>query len=405
MRPASLAGVIRGAAAVVAVASFFACAPAWAGTVIDVNASHAAGHPKAVARGLMGQLPARVLAGVSARRDVQLKAAPAHARPKGHFAVSPGRLTYRGGHVSLAWSSSHATRCTLSASPRFWTGANPARVRCRGKIRVTVPAVALGSRWKFTFKASTGKGRSTVVHRTFALQAPPFATSINWAGYAISGTAVTKATGEFRVPTLHCNDTTNGSEAMWVGIGGDGAATGDLLQTGVESSCSLGIQVESPAWWEEYPEYVSDDFQGLTVSPGDLIQASVYEDTDGSWFTRLDDLTTRVSGVMHTGDSWGTVEDATPTVWVEKEGDASGVTYSGGTSAEWIIEDFAFSNGTLVPFANFGNVAFSNLTTSLPAWSLTAADAIGLRNRKGLLLAAPSAHASPSGGFSVVYTG
>jgi Peptidase A4 family len=305
--------------------------------------------------------------------------------------------------VSVSWSSSGAKSCTLSASPRFWSGKNPARVRCRGRIQVTLPAVALAARWKFTFTVRSGK-RAATVRQTFALQPPPFPTSINWSGYALSpGTPVTKVTGEFRVPKLKCGDTTNGSEAMWVGIGGDGTGTGDLLQTGVQSSCSLGIQVENPAWWEEFPEFFSDNFDNMTVSPGDLIQASVYRDTDGSWFTRLDDVTTRISGVMHTGERWGTVADSNPTVWLDNQGDASAVAYTGGSSAEWIVEDFGLSNGNLVPFADFGTVAFSNLTTSLPSWSLTPADAIGLRDKSGLLLAAPS---EPAGtGFSVAYTG
>jgi len=405
---ASLAGVIRGAAAVVALASFFVCAQAGAGTVAGMNTARALGRPSVGAHAVMGRLPAKVLAGVSAaRREASGSRAAGpkttRSRVTGRLSVSPARLTYRGGRVSLTWSSSGAKTCTLSASPRFWSGKNPAHIKCRGRIRVTLPAFALGARWKFTFTARSGKG-ATTVHQAFALQAPPFPTSANWAGYAISsGTPVTKATGEFRVPKLKCGDTTNASEAMWVGIGGDGAGTGDLLQTGVESTCDLGIQVENPAWWEEFPEFFSDTFDNMTVSPGDLIQASVYQDTDGSWFTRLDDLTTRISGVMHTGDHWGTVADAAPTVWVDEEGDASTVSYGGGTSAEWIVEDYGLSNGTLVPFANFGTVAFSHLTTSLPSWSLTPADAIGLGNKNGRLLAAPSAPASS--GFSVAYTG
>jgi hypothetical protein len=80
------------------------------------------------------------------------------------------------------------------------------------------------------------------------------------------------------------------------------------------------------------------------------------------------------------------------------------VSYAGGSSAEWIIEDYGNSAGTPVPFADFGTVAFNNLTTSLPSWSLTADDAIGLGDSNDLLLAAPSPPDS-SGNFSVIYTG
>jgi hypothetical protein len=339
----------------------------------------------------------------SATRSGRLAVDATSRRPESRFSVSPGSLTYAGGRVSLRWSSSNATRCTLSASPAFWSGPNPLRVRCRAKLTGTLPAAASAHRWRFTFTARNGK-RKSVVRRTFALQAPPFVTSTNWAGYAINaGTPVTETSGRFTVPTLNCSDTTDASEAMWVGIGGDGASTGDLLQTGVESTCAGGTQVEAPAWWEEFPEYYSVNFQSMSVSPGDQIEASVYQASDGSWFTRLDDLSTGVSGVMHTGDGWGTILDSDPATWLDQEGDASIVSYSGGTSAEWIIEDYGDSNGNPVPFADFGTVAFNTLTTSLPSWSLTPSDAIGLGDSNGFLLGAPSA---PSGnGFSVTYTG
>jgi hypothetical protein len=144
-------------------------------------------------------------------------------------------------------------------------------------------------------------------------------------------------------------------------------------------------------------------FQGMSVSPGDRIAASVYQASGGSWFTRLDDLTTGISRLMQTGNAWGTVSDANPTTWLQREGDASKVSYNGGSSAEWIIEDYGLANGPQVPFADFGTVAFSNLATSIPSWSLTPGEEIGLGDQNGLLLAAPSA---PSGfGFSVTYTG
>jgi hypothetical protein len=171
----------------------------------------------------------------------------------------------------------------------------------------------------------------------------------------------------------------------------------------VQSTCSGGVQVVNPAWWEEFPEYPAVNFNSMSVSPGDQIQASVYRATDSSWYTRLDDLTTGISGLMHTGEAWGTVADSAPTTWLQQEGDASTVSYTGGSSAEWILEDPAYVNGTQAPLAHFGTVAFANLTTSLPPWSLTPSEAIGIGDKNGLLLAAPSA---PSGNaFSVTYTG
>ncbi|MFL5941722.1 MAG: G1 family glutamic endopeptidase [Gaiellaceae bacterium] len=244
------------------------------------------------------------------------------------------------------------------------------------------------------------------MRRALVLQAPPFAVSSNWAGYVVpSSSFVTEASGEFTVPTLNCGHTMDASESTWVGIGGGGGgSSGDLLQTGVDSDCVAGVQVENPGWWEEFPEYYAVNFESMSVSPGDQIEASVYQATDGSWVTRLDDLTTGVSGMMDTGHAWGTVLDSAPTTWVAQEGNASTISYTGGHTAEWIVEDFGRADGSLVPFADFGSLGFSNLTTSLSSWSLTSDEEVGLGDSSGNLLAAPSTPDS-SNGFSVTYTG
>jgi hypothetical protein len=258
--------------------------------------------------------------------------------------------------------------------------------------------------WKFTFTARNSKGKATS-RRTFAIQAPPFTISSNWAGYIVpSNGLVTEASGRFVVPTLNCSKTPNAGVSVWVGTGAAGPGTGDLLQTGVRSDCVGGTQDNNPGWWEEFPELPEIDFTGMSISPGDTIEAGVWQNSDGSWSTRLDDLTTGVSGVMTTGDAYGTVLDSDPTVWLDQEGSTSSVSYAGGSTAEWIVEDFEnASTGQQVPFADFGTVTFSGLTTSLSSWSLTPDEQSGVGDANGYLYAAPSA---PSGdGFSVTYTG
>jgi Peptidase A4 family len=385
----------RGVAVVVAVVGFLTCTPAWA------SAGASAVAP------VMGRLPSSAVGHLSASaREASTVRAASAARPaKGHLSLTPSRLTYHGGHMKLSWSGSNAKRCTLSAKPRFWSGRNPARVNCHGRLTATLPALALGVRWTFTFKAMNSTGRASTVRRTLVLHKPPFVISSNWSGYVVpSATPVTSVSGEFTVPTLDCAKTKNAGETAWVGTGGAGGLSGDLLQTGVVSECSGGVQVENPGWWEEFPEGPATFFQSMTVSPGDQIEASVSQGLDGSWTTRLDDLTTLVSGVMHTGDRWGTFPDLDPTAFTQ-EGDASAIAYSGGTTAEWIVEDYATTGGVLVPFADFGTVTFSNLVASVPSWTLTAKEQVGLGDKSGLLLAEPSAPDSTGKAFSVAYTG
>lgn len=53
------------------------------------------------------------------------------------------------------------------------------------------------------------------------------------------------------------------------------------------------------------------------------------------------------------------------------QGDTTGLSYSGGYTAEWIVEDPSTASG-LVSFANYTTVTFSNLATSLSSWDLSA---------------------------------
>jgi hypothetical protein len=214
---------------------------------------------------------------------------------------------------------------------------------------------------------------------------------------------VTEVSGGFTVPTLNCNATPKAGESTWVGIGGAGGSSGDLLQTGVRSDCLGGVQYDQVGWWEEFPELPEIDFHSMSVSEGDELEASVSQNSDGSWTTRVDDLTTGVSGVMTTGNGYGTILDSNPTVWLDEEGSTVGVSYLGGYTAEWIVERFGLSDGSLFPLADFGTVGFTSLTTSVPSAALTGSEQVGIGDNNGYLYAAPSA--SNSSGFSVAYTG
>src|SRR5205807_5816433 len=101
----------------------------------------------------------------------------------------------------------------------------------------------------------------------------------------------------------------------------------------------------------------------LTVAAGDSMQATISQNVDQSWTTRIDDLTRGVSGVMMTGGAYGTMLDSQWGTWLNQEGVTPAFSYAGGTTAEWIIEDFGFSTGGFAPFADFGKAAFTGLTT------------------------------------------
>ena len=403
----------RGVAVFVAAGSFLACAPAWGSTdsvtprdrsLARVNHAALAAAPPASLR----QAPLRWNGSPANAKQQTPKAVHfvlRGARPKAHLTITPGRLSYLGGRVVFKISSPHATVCTLSSKPRFWSGPNPTRVKCHGRATVTLPAVDIGLHWTFKLRARNAKGQSLAT-RKLVLRAPPFAISSNWSGYVVpSASPVTQVSGEFTVSKLNCSHTKNAGVSSWVGIGGAGGSSGDLLQTGVRSMCIGGVQSENVGWWEEFPENAETDFATMSVTPGDSIQASVSQNIDGSWTTRVDDLTKGVSGVMNTGDGYGTQLDSNPGVWLHEEGSTAGFSYTGGYTAEWIVEQFGTTTGVVIPLADFGKVAFSGATTSLPSWALTSGEQVGIGDQNGLLWAAPSAPDSTGRGFSVSYTG
>ena len=346
--------------------------------------------------------------GLSARRKVRLtEAAAAPAKPTASLTLSAQSLPWTGGDVTLTYSSTHATTCALTAGPTLWSDSNPLPVACNGSTPVTVPGSPSGQQWSLTFTA-TGPGGKKTSSTTLTRQAASYSPSSNWSGYVIqSSSVITQTAGSFIVPTLDCSTTPNASEAAWVGIGGV-VQTDDLLQTGVISECSGGVQTENPAWWEEFPQYYAVAFDTMTVSPGDQIEASVYEQSDGSWVTRVDDVTRGISGmtIMSSGNvDWGTRLDSNPSSWYVEEGTRSGLPFAGGYTAEWIVEDFDdCSSGSClpVPFADFGTLAFGGLSVNGSAPDPASGQAFGLV-QSGTVLSVPTPLTGT--GFSLVYTG
>jgi len=169
-------------------------------------------------------------------------------------------------------------------------------------------------------------------------------------------------------------------------------------------TCVDGIQHDN-AVWEEWPDEQNawDVFNDFPVSPGNTIAAYVYELNNGQWETVVENLSTGLTGIMVTGEGWG-VSSGGPTGSFIEQGSTADLSYSGGYTAEWIVEDYTqvSVDGPLEPFADYGTVTFTGITTSLSSWGLTANEAIGIE-QNGKMISTPSA---PSGdGFSVSYTG
>lgn len=239
----------------------------------------------------------------------------------------------------------------------------------------------------------------------------PFTGTItsNWSGYVLPTTTLdTLASAEWTVPRLNCAHTPNGSSSTWVGIGGvtwsDGSSSGSLLQTGTEDDCVNGMQEDS-GWFEIVPMTPNHEetFTNFPVSPGNIIQATEGY-VNGQWGTLLDNLSTGLTGFFFVGQGWGVAETATNSV-ISNQGDATGTSYSGAYSVEWIEEDVTSADsGSLFALPNYGSVTFFNLKTSiLSGWSLSANDANEIVGSNGAVLSAPGAVIND--GFTVNYSG
>lgn len=165
----------------------------------------------------------------------------------------------------------------------------------------------------------------------------------NWAGAVLIGSGYKSVTGTFTVPTPSTPSSGSSGEeycaAAWVGIDGDTCDT-SILQTGVDFCVEDG-QVYFDAWYEWYPDY-SYDFTGITISAGNVVKVTVDASSTSAGVATIENLSTGVT-VTH---SFSNEQDALCEY-----------------NAEWIVEDFE-EGDSLVPFANFGTVTFTDAYAS-----------------------------------------
>ncbi|KAI0442689.1 peptidase A4 family-domain-containing protein [Xylaria telfairii] len=165
----------------------------------------------------------------------------------------------------------------------------------------------------------------------------------NWAGAVLIGSGYTTVSGTIVVPKPSVpaggSSARTYSASAWVGIDGSTCQSA-ILQTGVDFSARGGT-VTYEGWYEWYPDY-SYRFANFKISGGDTLTMTVTATGKNSGSVTLDNRTTGQS-VSHT--------------FANEIGNLC------QTNAEWIVEDFSQGN-SLVPFANFGTVAFTNASVN-----------------------------------------
>lgn len=173
--------------------------------------------------------------------------------------------------------------------------------------------------------------------RNLLLRDDGTATSTNWSGYVVTGSAFTNAIGSWIQPAVTCSTGTEYA-AFWVGL--DGYNDGTVEQTGTLVECVGGKPVYS-AWYEFYPLEAIVPIPSMVISPGDKIYTDVkYDGTDF---------------VL-------TIKDETTGKAFQKTGTQSGTLRS---SAEWIAEAPCCSGNNPYPLADFGTALFGKDSTSI----------------------------------------
>jgi hypothetical protein len=248
--------------------------------------------------------------------------------------------------------------------------------------------------------ATAAGGSASAVSHGPRIKGATNSTSLNWSGYAVTGTTFTDVKGSWIQPTANCASTTasptngkgNGNghgnghggggqsqsaySSFWVGL--DGYSSNTVEQTGTDADCS-GTTPVYYGWYEFYPAFPVN-FSN-PVSPGDTINAEV-----------------SVSG----GTVTVTLQDATKGWTQQATQSSAGYALS---SAEWIAE--APSSGKVLPLANFGTVNFSNASAvgGGKAGSISdfTNDPLTMVTSSGVTKAAPSGLSSRGSAFSVTW--
>lgn len=127
--------------------------------------------------------------------------------------------------------------------------------------------------------------------RPFAMPVVQSWTSLNWSGYALTGTGFTSVVGTWRVPQVlrpTKKRRTNRYSSSWVGI--DGFNNTHLIQAGTEQDWVHGAAFYQ-AWWEILPASETP-IGSLTIHPGDAMSVSITEDASPFWTIQVTDTTT-----------------------------------------------------------------------------------------------------------------
>lgn len=213
-------------------------------------------------------------------------------------------------------------------------------------------------------------------------------TSLDWAGYAVTGPSFSNVAGSWIQPTATCPKNKVEQAAFWVGIDGYSASDPTVQQVGTDSDCTKGTRKKPGgpiyyAWYQMYPQTVVP--LPFPVAPGDTMSAVV----------SLSGSTYKLS--ISDGVKWTFSTNQTPG------------TRPLNSSAEWIAEAPSSCKGTkckVLPLARFGSITFTGASANGQAisWPGFTNYQINMTTKKAKLTLAQTSALAPGGTvFSVTW--
>jgi Peptidase A4 family/IPT/TIG domain len=209
----------------------------------------------------------------------------------------------------------------------------------------------------------------------------PLNLSSNWSGFvgAGSGATFTAVQGDWVVPSVQPSGSDEAS-ATWIGI--DGVQAQSLIQTGTDQLSGPDFGgVQYLPWIELLPgaqEVIGNGYGPAPVGPGDLMTASIFENSPGLWTIDLNDTT----------QNWyfsQAFSYSTP-----------------GTTAEW-IEEAPIMNGILATLADYGSTTFSNLGVAGTGLSSAQAFPVYMATQSGAIISYPGNLNPATNSFPIFY--
>jgi hypothetical protein len=217
-----------------------------------------------------------------------------------------------------------------------------------------------------------------------AISATTSVQSINWGGYAVTGSGFTAVSGSWTQPSVTCPSTGTAYVSIWVGI--DGFKSNTVEQTGTTAQCSSG-KAAYWAWYEFYPAFSVKI--PMTVKAGNKFTAQV------AYSTVTKKFTTTITDTS-TGKTFSI---------------SKALSSAKRSSAEWIVERPAVCSGgscSLTTLADFHTATFTSASATLGTTTgsistFTNYAITMVKSKTGPTLAKPSALGSGGTSFTMTY--